>query len=575
VWIPFVVVEKPTLLSPSQNKRALHKVRRSFYSSSAGPLIRSRSMTQTNIDSVENIADRTRHNSGKLNSILRKPPSQSSILKSPDRNSSFLLSQLKGSPTPQKAGFKTPGKVTPRKVVTESPSTNTRSKSPFVSKGFPKALFQESPSCRGRRSKIVRHSPKLPSSGGKEDGRNSQFSKTPKKSTCELVTGSHSQNTRSKSLTTPTRKSVRAILFGKSPEAKAGEEKKLRKDQKTPSKSSLRARRSILSNTPVKGEKAINADESAGTEKNLTGKVADDEGNAGDTAKTSVNDGLKDDNKSPDKSGTPSPKIQRKIRTPSSLNHWQRRKRGRDESMQSPKLLTRIDTKETQNRCSREIEVDNDIIFASLSQEEGHVSCRKRGLNIMEDESVIFSPNKRKRTVQHSDQGTFRTSYTLINKITHENNSLLNSFASGNSEGFDTTDLTDSQCSYRMSQASTSSVDFSVNNDEVFWLQNQSQDKGAVSEHDTNTANTCTSPVFQSGKKTRKMKLSDVEGNSGQKASPEKKYSPNVSARSLLHLMHSPLLNSDKVEKSPKVNKNAAIVGQQRPRSRRSLNLQM
>lgn len=567
------------LLSPSQNKRALHKVRRSFYSASAGPLIRSRSMTQTNTDLVENIADRTSHNSGKLNSILRKPPSQSSIFKSPDRNSSFLLSQLMGSPTPQKPGSKTPGKETPRKAIAGSPSKNTRSKSPFVSKGFPKALFQESPNCRNNRSKIVRHSPKLPFSGGKDDERSVKFTKTPRKSPCELVIQSPSQNTRSKSLVTPTRKSVRAILFGKSPEAKAGEEKQ---DRKTPSKSYLRARRLILSKTPVKGQKATNLDQSAGTEENLTVKITDEEGNTGNTSKTFVNDGNKDmdSEKSPANCGTPSPKIQRKIRTPNSLNHWQRRKRGRDESMQSPKCLAKKDAQHRyESASSNETEVDNDIIFASLSQEDGHISCRKRGLDIKEDKSIIFSPSKRKRTMKHSDQGSFRTSYTLHNRITYEKkNSLLNSFVSGNSEGFDTTDLTDSQSSFRLSQGSTSSMDFSSTKDEVFWLQNPGHEKAAtsVSEHDTNTGNAGTSPVFRSGKKTRKMELSDIEGTSGQKVSPsEKKYSPNVSARSLMHLMNSPLLGSDIVEKSPNVNDKIAIVGQQRPRSRRSLNLQM
>lgn len=139
----FYFTDRPSLLSPSQNKRALHKVRRSFYSSSAGPLVRSRSLTQANVDLGDRIAGRTRDNSGTLNSILKKPPCQSALFKSPDRNSSFLLSQLMGSPTPHKRGSKTPGKGTPKKVTAESPSMNTRSRSPSVSKGFPKALFQE------------------------------------------------------------------------------------------------------------------------------------------------------------------------------------------------------------------------------------------------------------------------------------------------------------------------------------------------------------------------------------------------------------------------------------------------
>ncbi|XP_061173401.1 treslin-like [Saccostrea echinata] len=581
--------ERPSLLSPSQNKRALHKVRRSFYSASAGPLIRSRSMTQANVELGDRIAGRIQHSSGKLNSILKKPPSQSALFKSPDKNSSFLLSQLMGSPTPQKKTSKTPGKGTPNKVIAESPSMFTRSRSPCISKGFPKALFQESPNCRKSQPKVVRHSPSLEQSEGKEDEKNVKFTNTPRKSPDFLVAESPSNNTRSKTLMTPTRKSVRALLFGKSPEGKPVEDSK---NRNTPSKSTPRARRLILSKTPVKGQKSITIDQHTGNTENLTQKKLDEMKHTctdDSSSSTSINDGKGDAKKSPEKSRTPSPKIQRKIRTPSSLNHWQRRKRGRDESMLSPKQLSRkFGTESTQSsQESKAVEEDNDTIFSSLSQEEKQVNNKKRGLESTEDLSTIFSPSKIKRTLlKNSDQSSFRTSYTLHNKIIEKKSSLL-SFASGNSEGFDTTGLTDSQTSSvglhsnlsRMSQASTSSMEFSNANDEVFLLESQSGEKTDtnITEQNTDADIGCNSPVFGSGNKTRKIHLSGANNgrNSGQKVSPSgRKYSPNVSAKSLMHLMNSPLVTSEKVEKSPNVSRNVAIVRHQRPRSRRSLNLQ-
>ncbi|XP_062594870.1 treslin-like [Saccostrea cucullata] len=576
--------ERPSILSPSQNKRALHKVRRSFYSASAGPLIRSRSMTQANIELGDRIAGRSQHSSGTLNSILKKPPSQSALFKSPDKNSSFLLSQLMGSPTPQKKTSKTPGKGTPKKVIAESPSMFTRSRSPCVSKGFPKALFQESPNCRRSQPKVVRHSPRLEKS--EEKDKNIKFTNTPRKSPDMLVAESPSNNTRSKTMMTPTRKSVRALLFGKSPEGKPMEDNK---NRKTPSKSTPKARRLILSKTPVKGQRTTTIDKDNGNTENLTPNNLDEKHTDESSSSTSISDGNKDVKKSPEKNKTPSPKIQRKIRTPSSLNHWQRRKRGRDESMLSPKQLARkFGTDSTQSsQESKAAEEDNETIFSSLSQEDRQINSRKRGLECTEDLSTIFSPSKRKRTLlTNVDQSTLRTSYTLHHKIIEKNTSLL-SFASGNSEGFDTTGLTDSQSSSlgfhshlsRLSQASTSSMEFSNTNDEVFLSQSQNGEKmdTNITEQNTHTDIGCNSPVFGSGKKTRKIHLSGSNngGNSGQKVSPSgRKYSPNVSAKSLMHLMNSPLVSSDIVEKSPNVSRNVAIVKHQRPRSRRSLNLQ-
>lgn len=179
----------------------------------------------------------------------------------------------------------------------------------------------------------------------------------------------------------------------------------------------------------------------------------------------------------------------------------------------------------------------------------------------------------------HSEQRMLRTSYCLHNRISSERIISMGSFASGTSEGFDTTDLQVSQSSSlgfhsqtsRLSQASTSSVELSHTNDDVFLSQIQGQDQ------DTKEPGVSDSPVFGSGKNTRKQEVSATESgsSSGQKVSPTgRKYSPNVTAKSLMHLMNSPLLSLDKVEKSPHVNRNVAIVKHHRPRSRRSLNLQ-
>ncbi|XP_046354739.2 uncharacterized protein LOC124134113 [Haliotis rufescens] len=126
-------------VSPSRNKHAMNMMRRSFYS--AGPRNRSRNLTKY-FQFADKIAGRQQRASlGDVSKCGSEPRPQTSF-KSPSR-SSFLMSQLMGSPSPR---HKTPSKshtaTTPKHMVRESPFRGTRSKTP---KKFSKVLLFDSP----------------------------------------------------------------------------------------------------------------------------------------------------------------------------------------------------------------------------------------------------------------------------------------------------------------------------------------------------------------------------------------------------------------------------------------------
>ncbi|XP_067666832.1 treslin-like [Haliotis asinina] len=126
-------------VSPSRNKHAVNMMRRSFYS--AGPRNRSRNLTKY-FQFADKIAGRQQRASlGDVSKCGSEPRPQTSF-KSPSR-SSFLMSQLMGSPSPR---HKTPSKphtaTTPKHMVQESPFRGKRSKTP---KKFSKVLLFDSP----------------------------------------------------------------------------------------------------------------------------------------------------------------------------------------------------------------------------------------------------------------------------------------------------------------------------------------------------------------------------------------------------------------------------------------------
>ncbi|XP_069136972.1 treslin-like [Argopecten irradians] len=209
--------------SPSQRKRAMAMLRRSFYS--AGPTKRSRNLVKY-FQLTDRLEGRPPVNRLSLGASLHD---LSAEFKSPDKNSSLIFSQLMGSPTPPKS---TPNKmvVTPAKHLVESPSMHTRSKSPARLDGTPKKhviskSLLESP-CMNTRSKSPGFGlgrPKvLFGEGGPvvHEPSGGSLSQTPVKET-SLVAESPSQNTRSKSTGTPNKRSSRAKMFlFKSPENK-------------------------------------------------------------------------------------------------------------------------------------------------------------------------------------------------------------------------------------------------------------------------------------------------------------------------------------------------------------------
>ena len=246
--------------TPTKAKRAKALLRRSFYS--AGPVKRTRNLTKY-FQLADKIAGRQRHTSG--NNSQHKLPKLISFedpskVQSPGKNSSFLLSQLMSSPSPRKrtprkavmspssgrrtprrlglhypspakqeilaspsSARKTPRKIlaTPNKSVTESPSMHTRSKSdaifivpsadvllsPVSRRQSPRVLVADSSTKR-----IIESPHKTPVK--------SSASKSPVCGTITAGLDSPSQNTRTRTSATPTRKSVRAALFAKSPAIK-------------------------------------------------------------------------------------------------------------------------------------------------------------------------------------------------------------------------------------------------------------------------------------------------------------------------------------------------------------------
>lgn len=627
--------------SPPQKKRALNTVRRSFYS--AGPINRTRSLT----NSLE-LADRI---AGRNTSFTKKSKRQSLFdLKSPDRNSSFLLSQLMGSPGSTK---KTPGKKMSLTQALQSPSQNTRSKTPSKVMSSQKALFKDkSP----RRSiKKLSFTPVKTEAGilipdspcmNTRSHTPGKIDSTPSKSSIisNHLLQSPSQNTRSKF--TPTRHSVKAKLFVVSPEPQM----------------------------KTKGNSGTSCGKNASNSK-LTDTCLDinDVKSKGDKSFASVNHN-KGDNCSSSSEKTPSPSKKQTIKTPGSLDSWPRKKKWtKIKYEESPQINQKRKETATTDECEsvkssrsststsdddevvvrvtdkidsddkevnpvqsksfliknqalsskRSLALSPDAIYESPAKRkcfspsksnavsstqspakrkcfspsksnvlrstplDSHESketepklktLRKRTSNFSPDNSV-FSPSKRFRSTNQVTDSPKKEvslhSHLLIRNFSNISDGIMSS------QGFNINDLG--------SQGSSQSVDIlsiaddseeiSQTNDAVFTspIRRSSALSPLNDENITSGSSFCRtqSPVFGSSKKNKfqnRLRSHDlnVEMNSEEnlatikspcakvlseddksKVSPStRKYSPSVSAKSLCHLISSPLLNSPSVREN-------------------------
>ncbi|XP_052797062.1 treslin-like [Mya arenaria] len=638
--------------TPTKKKRAKALLRRSFYS--AGPVKRTKNLSQY-FQLADKIAGRQRQKSGPqslaTNKLSKLLSFDSSVeFKSPDKNSSFLLSQLVASPSPAKA---TPRKVltaTPSKLLLESPARNTRSRgaSPVVN------LFK-SPSTRTRHSspegrselsnpewkqRIAnsatnhlrsprRQSPRVlvPDSDTKAVSKSPQS--TPVKSpACGVIMfglDSPSQNTRQKSSQTPTRHSVRAALFSRSPAVNRTQ---------SPHRSAASPR--VLfdkTESPTKIASCnISCLQKGFESQNLFNVVKKGSENL-------ISSGNKN-NKSMNLQKTPSPKVKKITKTPDSFDKWHRRK---PRSTQCSPAVQK--SKPVSMTVLSQQDHGKNILSETISQKEIKHETRKKRALIDSPSKLIPSPSKNlkgceniepslevitrnKRSLMMSP-GKSTESPSKRRRLTTDvqrliRNDTLDSLGRG-SQGFDT-------CENNLSQVSNTSMDyFSASNDEVFLSQSSSaglspNKKISAKSYDNNRStrlfskNSSLLSASQGMPSPRNKELqrlfsegtlySDVSDNersespifsvrsrnkSGGKAlvshdsdgfntndivcSPKKvnmspgakKYSPNVSAKSLMHLIQSPLLRSGGGEKD-KAN-GSGNKGNVAFKSRRSLKL--
>lgn len=662
---------------PSEKKQA---TRRSFYS--AGPVNRSRSLT----NSLE-LADRI---AGRTSNFVKKAKRQSLFnLKSPDRNSSFLLSQLMSSPGSVR---KTPGKKLSLSKALQSPCQNTRSKTPSKALSSQKSLFKEkspkrsikklsfTPVKMSSQEVLIPDSPCL-NTRSHTPIKGQRVTGTPSRSlTTNTLLMSPSQNTRSKITSTPTRHSVKAKLFMKSPENRTG--------SKTPVKfASL--------GEPQRGKRALNLNDDELEINNATVVLTNQ--NLVATEKSSAyqieTKTEKEINIQPQTEKTPSPTKRMVVKTPSSIDSWPRKKKWtKIKYTESPKL--KIDeqdiveengsSKSSQSngsssgddevgiRINDKLDTD-DRLQLDLNNEksEDFMFCKprtsskrslavspegktydspakrrcfsplknnikkldinsgtlndgekillktfgKRNLSISPEKS-LSSPNKRQRISLKSIESP-KQGFSLHSQLLSKNFSNTSDVLS--SQGFDT-NLLSSQGSVKsqdfLSLTSNDSMDyFSASNDEVFLsptrrsrnlASSQSQETESAKLTDLSNISfvRTDSPVFGSSKKKKlekRLKSLEIVGDQdvedgiktikspcskvlqsedgSSKISPSaRKYSPSVSAKSLCHLISSPILNSPatregKEDGSPKIDQDSLNIRRQKMsgRIRRSL----
>lgn len=517
--------------SPAKGKRAKALLRRSFYS--AGPTKRTKNLSQ-----YFQLANRI---GGRHSQPVTDTKKQAKLIsfeapdqfKSPDKNSSFLLSQLGASPSPAKV---TPRKITKTPIkVLDSPCHNTRSK---VCKS-PSDGLQRYP-VSGRKSPsshYIQRSHCIQTLAAESRGSTGPLMSetTPKKSSAvssvPFGLDSPSQNTRQKVAQTPTRRSVRAVLFSKSPEAKSH----------SPYRASA-SPRFLLDRfgSPVKtSDKHLSKHrgncqfEKLGTRTSVCEKL--------DTTTCSVKDSIKDHSfsetadavKVTDNANhfagikTPSPRTERISKTSESFSKWPRVKS--HVSQTSPSLKT-SETVVCTKQPFHAVTVNNDEY--KVKQVRG--SARKKRCLLQSPEKSVDSL-KRMKTVDDdsifSSQG-FDVTATYNERSQLSRGSSLSYSPTMIDDVFLTEKSQDSVCDEKVVKAKKRLL--------VLDEQYSDQYKSAV-DHSKQSC---------PGINKFETDVGQVSPVRVTKSPATKKYSPNVSAKSLMHLIQSPLLNSSESKKA-------------------------
>ena len=604
---------------------------------------------------------------------------------------------------------------TPGKKITQcrqSPSQNTRSKTPSKGLSSHKSLFKEKSPKRSikklsftpvknssSQDTIIPDSPCL----NTRSHTPSKIlilntpSKSPSVNTSLLL--SPSQSTRSKVTATPTRHSVKAKLFFKSPEQKlnSNTQAKIASPNKT-----------------MQGKGSLNLDEKDILEnKTLILKVQNHTASKACLANQNEVENVKYEGSYQQTEKTPSPTKKLIIKTPNSIDSWPRKKKW-------TKIKYGSNTKKRSNdqEC---VEEDGSVLGSNVSSSDDEFAVRindqidlderlepdinknievspsdknvpnkprissKRGLTLSPDEKIHQSSPKRRRCLPLSNDNKAGNNVrslpvdevksgsndnNIVPKLSRKRNLILSpekSISSPNkrqrislkgddiespkmelpvslslhshiltrnfsnssegvlsSQGFDTSFMNSQGSTYSKDILSVTSIEsmdyFSVSNDEVFLSPSkrirtssqlsQSQDIGV--EHaklvdlSKNSNIRSDSPVFGSSKKNKsnlqnrlKSQETDyhqyneetvstikspcttiVQSDDGSTiVSPStRKYSPSVSAKSLCHLISSPILNSpamkeSKEDGSPKIDQDSLNIRRKKMsgRIRRSL----
>ncbi|XP_045215770.2 treslin-like [Mercenaria mercenaria] len=564
-------------ISPTKGKRAKALLRRSFYS--AGPTKRTKNLTQY-FQLANRIAGRQQQPSTEPKKLAKlisfETPDQ---FKSPDKNSSFLLSQLGASPSPAKA---TPRKLTktPNKVA-DSPCHNTRSKceSPSIDLSIlagrhvlasPVSHLKQNPRSRQQSPRVL-----VAESGVKKSPGLSQT--TPEKSPAlGVVTfglDSPSQNTRQRLAQTPTRKSVRAALFAKSPVARNHSPFRATASPRTlldKFGSPLKTIGSpVKTTTDIKSPKNMKHASPVCNEALLSQRAVK---NSVPSQLSSFANKIRSDKQFGDEkhssgSKTPSPNMKKVTKTPDSFDKWRRMK----PRMSQPSPSVKMTVKQRLSQCRQS---DQDKINSNIT--DGiNLNQSKGGVNLSNGEIIM------NQSEENEVKGSYRKKRCLLESPEKSVGSFSKRRRTGNesfigSQGFDMTGSFN-----ELSQKSIdSTVDyFSATNDDVFLSQSQNTEDMDFEEYDvqqtgraskkrlllTNSSENerSESPIF--GCSSRKSNISKTvsedlkTGQKNTKTGPDsghsspvhvrrspatKKYSPNVSAKSLMHLIQSPLLRS-------------------------------
>lgn len=552
--------------TPTKGKRAKALLRRSFYS--AGPTKRTKNLSQ-----YFQLANRI---AGRQPQPAADPKKQAKLIsfetpdhfKSPDKNSSFLLSQLGASPSPAKV---TPRKLTktPNKVL-DSPCHNTRSKvcqSPSVDiLSHPgNGLCQASPvTYLKQRSCTKQKSPRILAAESAVKKGPVIFQTTPEKSpalavvTCGL--DSPSQNTRQRLAQTPTRRSVRAALFAKSPvnrnhspyRATASPRTLLDKfaspvksglDKTTPKHREIHSSE-ISDNYSYKGSNVKVDPTSARTALPSSGSMFSLPNTSAVKSDIEVKPSLG--------SKTPSPSAKKVTKTPESLDKWRRVKTNM--SQKSPSVNSRktaISAKPLTECQQNEMnKINRNIMDGRNMKKDSEYKVKPVKGSFRTKRSLLESPeksfgsfSKRQRTIDDSCCGSqgFSVTGSLNNLSQSSNASSVDYFSAMNDDVFlsSDTEMVDSVCDSEAGHVTNRkglllSDGHGRSQSPVFGISNK---KPNIS-------------VCQSVEHDKEIKQKSRR-NSGHvspvrvlKSPSTKKYSPNVSAKSLMHLIQSPLLHS-------------------------------